>query len=179
MLKRVSGLVVETLGCDWSSIFVWDDRRRVFHLRANVGSPPEVRAEIAQVEFDWDSLPLLRAFRPEELLEIADAARQSLVPVELMRRWEVASALYAPISRRGEIVGVLVSGYRRPTGSFTAKQRRLALGIAHAIAVALENARLIADLQTASRLKSEFVEVAGGEQAWSEPTTIRMTFMPG
>jgi signal transduction histidine kinase len=163
MLERVNRLTVETLGCDWSSTFVWDEDREVFRLAANFGSRPEVRTELEQLEFAWESLPLLGVLRRGEVIEMPDAAEQQLVPLSLQRRLEVASALYVPIQRRGEVIGVLVHGYRERTGAFSAKQHRLALGIAHATAIGLENARLIAGLQAANRLKSEFVATMSHE----------------
>jgi len=163
MLERVSRLAVERLACDWSSTFVWDGRREAFRLAASAGTRAEVLTELAQLEFPPGSLPVLDALRPGEVLEIADFEKQSLVPVELPRRMEASSALYVPIARRDTIVAVLIHGYRTRTGPFSSKQRRLALGIAHTTAVALENARLIADLQSASRLKSEFVAMMSHE----------------
>ena len=163
MLERVSRLAVERLACDWSSTFVWDGRREAFRLAASAGTRPEVLTELTQLEFPPGSLPVLDALRPGEVLEIADFEKQSLVPVELPRRMEASSALYVPIARRDTIVAVLIHGYRTRTGPFSSKQRRLALGIAHTTAVALENARLIADLQSASRLKSEFVAMMSHE----------------
>jgi len=163
MLERVNRLAVERLACDWSNTFVWDGRRGAFRLASSAGTRSEVLTELAQLEFARGSLPLLDALHPGEVLEIADFEQQRLVPVELPRRMEASSALYVPIGRRETIVAVLVHGYRLRTGPFSSKQRRLALGIAHATAVALENSRLIADLQAASRLKSEFVAMMSHE----------------
>src|SRR5439155_12588406 len=95
--------------------------------------------------------------------EMAASRDQALMPVELCRRLGIASALYAPIAREEEVIGVLVNGCTRRTGAFSLKQRRIALGIAHATAVAMQNARLIADLRAASQLKSEFVSTMSHE----------------
>ena len=163
VLARVNALAVEVLGCDWSSTFVWDEQRAAFRFRTHAGVRPEVAAELAEVEFSRQSMPLVAALRPGMLVEIPDAADETRMPPALLRRWDVASELIAPISRRDEVVGVLVYGYRARTGAFSARQRRLALGIAHATAMTFEHARLIADLQAASRLKSEFVATMSHE----------------
>ncbi len=163
MLEHVNRLSREATGCDWSSTFLFDQQRGVYRLAANVGSSPEVRESLRQTDFAVDSLPLFRMFRPGTLVEITSPEGQALVPVDVLRWAENSSALYAPIGRGDSIVGVLLNGYRTREGRFTEKQRRLTLGIAHAAAVALENARLIETLQAASRLKSDFVATMSHE----------------
>ncbi len=163
MLEQVNSLAVAALSCDWSSTFMWDDMRQTSRLVANVGLGPEILTELKQLEWSLDSIPLIRTVWESELVEIADARAQTLAPRELLTRLDVASALYAPIRCGGKVVGVQVHGYRTRTGSFDTRQRRLAVGIAQTTAVAVENARLIADLQAASRLKSDFVATMSHE----------------
>jgi len=164
MLERVNTLAVDALGCDFSRTFLWDEQRRAFRMVADAGNlPPELRTELAQLEFTTENLPIIRLFKPNEVLEIEDADHQDLVSPELLRRFWVASIMHVAIVRRDEMIGVQVHGYFERRGPFTSKQRRLVIGIAHATAIALENARLIADLQSASRLKSEFVATMSHE----------------
>jgi signal transduction histidine kinase len=163
MMASVASLAVEVLGCDWSNVFLRDVARRVTRFVANAGSRPEVCAELAQIEWRTGALPIGTLLRPGELVEVPDGAASPFVPAELARRLEVASALLVPIYRRNELIAVLVSGYRVRTGPFSSRQRRVALGFAHAAAIAIENARLIADLQGANRLKSDFVATMSHE----------------
>jgi signal transduction histidine kinase len=163
MLEQVNRLSREATGCDWSSTFLFDPERGVYRLAANVGSRDEVRESLLQTEFPADSLPLFRQFRAGALIEIESPEGQALVPPNILRWAETSSVLYAPIGRGDTIVGVLVNGYSTREGRFTGKQRRLTLGIAHAAAIALENARLIETLKSASRLKSDFVATMSHE----------------
>ena len=164
MLERLVKLAVATLGCDWSVAFLLDERRNAFRLAAIVdGRDAEWHTDLAQLELTPELLPLLGTFRPGDLLEIPDASQDPRLPADLMRRLGITSGLCTPIARRGGIVGFLAHGRSGGVGPFSTKQHRLALGMAHAAAIALENARLIADLQAASRLKSEFVSTMSHE----------------
>jgi signal transduction histidine kinase len=163
MLEQLNRFAREATGCEWTSTFLFDESRGVYRLAANVGSRETVLESLWQTEYAPESLPLLEGFRPGTLVEIASAKGQDLVPESVLRRSETSSALYAPIGRGDRIVGVLINGYRTREGTFTERQRRLTLGIAHAAAVALENARLIENLQAASRLKSDFVATMSHE----------------
>ncbi|MFN8546066.1 MAG: HAMP domain-containing sensor histidine kinase [Candidatus Binatia bacterium] len=163
MLEEVNRLACSLLDCDWSATFLWDADRCEFRLVAHVGVSPAVAAVAEELTPFWASLPLMAALRPGKLLEITDVHSQTLIPPGLFAKLEVSSSLHTPILRGGRMIGALVHGYRTRTGPFSARQHRFALGMAHATAVAVENARLIADLQAASRLKSEFVATMSHE----------------
>ena len=115
------------------------------------------------ITFAADNLPLLERLRSERIFEIQDGAHQDLVAPELIRYFGIASALYTPIMQEERMSGVLVHGYGERTGPFSRRQHRLALGIAQAMAVAVETARLFQEVQAASALKSEFVATMSHE----------------
>ncbi len=161
-LARLNELAVETLQCDWSHTYIWDPARRRHRLAACAGVPPEVRSEIEQLAFPLERQSRVREII-DEVVEIPDVAAQRFVPCGLMLRCGAASSLVSRIVRGEEVIGVLAHGYRERTGPFSQKQRRLAAGLAHAAAIALENVRLIADLKTASTFKSEFVATLSHE----------------
>jgi PAS domain S-box-containing protein len=162
LLECAIRVVVEALECDGSSIYVWDEHAEGFRLAADVGTDLAVLAEVASVCFTRENLPLVAALRPGVVIEVSCADEQTLVPMWLMERWQLGSLLVVPITRGDRIVGTFVHGYHSAT-PFTPRQRRIAIGVAHATALALENARLIADLQAANRLKTEFVSTMSHE----------------
>ena len=75
----------------------------------------------------------------------------------------VRSYLAVPVKGlSGNVLGGLFFGHSA-VGVFTEQHERLALGVASWASVALENARLYAEAQTANRLKDEFLAVLSHE----------------
>jgi signal transduction histidine kinase len=166
MIERVNALALGALGCDWSATFLWDERRAAYRLNAIADrGGGDWSRELAALDYAPDAVPLLRTFRPGEVVELRDPEHDLRLPREVMRRVDIASCLCTPIARDAKVIGFLAHAHGRESrgAGFSEKDCRLALGIAHATAVAIENARLIADLQSASRLKSEFVATMSHE----------------
>ena len=163
LLEQVNRMVIDALGCDFSNTFVFDQEQNAFRFVANVGSRTEIRTELENIDFPPDSMAIFAQLRRGRMVEIGNVAEQQLVPPELLTRWDVASLLCAPIHRNERLIGVIATGYVTRLGPFSRKQRRLLLGIGHAVSVGVDNERLIRDLRAANRLKSDFVATMSHE----------------
>lgn len=158
LLDWVNTAALRLLRSDWSGVLGWDESRRVFRLVANAGElPNDARIAVADLQYRPDEVPRLRALRPGDLLEVASLDDDPVLPEDLVRELRLHAALCTPISCGGEVLGIHVHGWRDRPAGFRPRHRHLAAGIAHAAAVALDTALLVAELQTASRLKSEFL----------------------
>jgi signal transduction histidine kinase len=163
VLERVNRLAVQHLGCDWSNTFVHDGERGMWRLASSFGVSERVAAELRRLEIRTSSFPVIERFRPGEVVELSENDPDPAVPPDVLRRFEGVRVLVAPLWRGHHLVGALAHGYRRATLPFTNRQRRLSLGIASAAAIAVENRRLVEDLQAANHLKSEFVSTMSHE----------------
>jgi len=158
LLDWVNTAALRLLRSDWSGVLGWDVARGVFQLMANAGKlPAEARLAVAELRYTPEEVPRLRKLRPGELLEVASLDEDPVLPADLVRELHLRAALCTPVACSGEVLGIHIHGWRERPAGFRPRHRHLVTGIAHATAVALETALLVADLQTASRLKSEFL----------------------
>ncbi len=162
-IQQINAFAVEALGCDFSSTYLWDAERDVYHLAGNVGASEHVQREFPHVEFPRGSIPVLDVLEPNQLIEVADAERQDLFPVVLLRSLNVSSLLCVGIEGRDGVIGALTYGYRERRGDFSPRQRRLATGITRVGAKIIDNARLLQSYRHASELKSEFLATLSHE----------------
>jgi len=163
LLDRLCQLTAEVLGCDCSATLLYEAKK---------GCVPQASYGLSAGE--WGAVRTLALPRIEYARLFNDA-----VPREAISPWSVCStidggepfarqlgvraALYTGLRRGEELIGVQVAWSRDRSLRFTARHERVAQGVGQAASLALENARLIEELQQADRLKSDFVATMSHE----------------
>lgn len=163
MLDRLCQVSAEVLGCEVTSTWVLDETTDVY-----VPVAANRRAE-------WDRISALRAPRAdlEPLIDpggtdrsvhrLHEALRRSL-PEPLVRMPEgVVAAVCLTLRRGGQIVGTQVCGYRRDACEWSGVRDRIAHGLVHVAALALDNAQLVAELERSNAIKTYFAATMSHE----------------
>jgi len=162
ILDRLCGLTAELLVCDWAHTLLWETEADAFVAVAATGSLRSSAPHTAHVPRALLA-PLLERLERDEVAVLDADACATLPAMLLPGDQPCRAAIYFAIRRGGVCVGVLMAGYRTHAVPFTPAQVRVARGIAHLAAVALEHARLLDELARANRLKSEFVATMSHE----------------
>jgi len=145
----------DTLGLPWTVACRFDAQDGTFELVGAHGLPEPVLASFAKARLRLDDSPVLREVLSRRKLVVAD---DSHLPVLLAQAgWRVGAWLVVPLFREGWVAGILAAGHADRGPGFERRQLVLAEGLGHHASIALQNARLVADLEAADRLKSEFV----------------------
>lgn len=158
LVQRLAALAKEITGAGWTAVLLRDAECGSFAVRAlisrhgfiddevfSVGAPPELELDPRVLDgADDDCI-------------VVDSAESSLLPAPLHERWRVGCYLASVLRRGGEPRGILLTGFDEDARLRSPTTRRLVAGMARQALLALENARLMEDLQRASTLKSEFI----------------------
>ena len=148
--------VGRALDLDWSIAARYDEANGVFRVVGSKGLPEGISMPADEV-------------RPQDYPVLADllASRQIVFaeshPSPILLGRAVGSWIAIPLCRGSWMAGVLIAGREEERVPFGRGQRRIAEGLAQHASTALQNARLIADLENADRLKSEFVSTVSHE----------------
>src|SRR5262249_52586364 len=157
LLDRLCQLTTELVDGDASYTYRLDRDTNAFVAVSHFGDEPE----------QWEALKVLHcpralmagladALQHDGLVDIRIEPPYALIPQqigELMRRMGFTHALSVPLQRGEDMFGVHHVLRREPSEPFTLKHQRIMRGIAQVAPLALETARLFAELQTANQVK--------------------------
>ncbi len=164
LLDRLSELTTELLCCDVSDTVLRDPVLDVFVPRSSHGYTAEQQEAMRVMRLSPTALgPLLRELESQGHVQVHTSKVTDPANARLLAEYGVTRSLYVALRRGPEVIGFLSAGYCGRETAFSPQQQRLAIGIAQLASMALENARLVEELQRASRLKSEFVSTMSHE----------------
>jgi len=166
--------VASTTLADWAVVILIDEDGAVRH--------------IASAHRDPEKEPLTRELHERQLTHVSGAAllweavqsgEPILIPVvtdrmltetarnakhlALLRALGLTSLLYAPLTSRGRVQGVIALFMASTGRRFGEEDRAIAIEMARRASLALENARLYAESQQAVRARDEFLSIASHE----------------
>jgi signal transduction histidine kinase len=167
LLDKLCRLTATTLGCDAAHAFLLerDDAGEAIVPACSFGDTPE----------QWETIRLLRirpalvaelfaALTRGEVTEVTpEALRAEPAVAHLFEQQGVTRALMVAL-RVGETVrGFLGASRRGRAEAFTSEQERMLRGIARIASLALENARLVEELDASNRIRARFVATMSHE----------------
>ncbi|MGD0948022.1 MAG: PAS domain S-box protein [Candidatus Binatia bacterium] len=164
ILNRLCQLTTKVLQCDWSHTWLLRPEEDACVLMSGHGHAAE----------QWESLRVVKVPRAVIAALLDRLARQEVIQfrtaespdrplLALAPQVGATVVLYMALRRGGEIMGVHAAGYRGREEPFSALQERTARGIGQLASLALENGRLVRELERANRLKSDFVATMSHE----------------
>ncbi|HEV8717384.1 MAG TPA: ATP-binding protein [Candidatus Binatia bacterium] len=165
ILHRLCELTTAVLGCDFSTTLLWQPENDTYTVVANHGHSPEEWETLRALQFPRTGLTsLLSQFEQSEVVPLNIAAMQHLPLAALTnQQYGITWALYTPLRRGQEIIGIQTAAYRDQHEPFTTQQQHILRGIAHLASLALANARLLEELRQANHLKDEFLATMSHE----------------
>lgn len=166
----VSSTTASLLAADRAQVWLWEPAEEAFVAAAGHGFPPDQWELIRAARLRRSQLGgLLDALDREAAAAFdfpgGDTAPGSAPVLPFAMRMEVESALVAALRRDGEVFGFLTVGWRRAE-SLLHRQKRVAAGIAQLVSMALEEARLMDELER--QLRTQFAEQEAEIARWRE-----------
>ncbi|MDX2170835.1 MAG: HAMP domain-containing sensor histidine kinase [Deltaproteobacteria bacterium] len=151
ILDRLCEVTTRVLDCDVSRTFLRDAEARVFVPLAGYGD-----------DRDWWEGARLVAIPCDALSEVIAALEDSdAVPLQaataLALRGDELPMLCMALRRGDEVIGVHTAARRDPRRPFSQVGERLAAKMAQIASISLANAKLVEELESANRIKSDFV----------------------
>lgn len=164
ILERLCELTTELLGCDSSLALLHDADADAYVARTAHGYPADTWTALRATRYPAARMtPLLARVAATPVVSLLSAGRCDGIEHDLLHDLGPAACLLVPLRHGGETLGLLAAGLRDHGHAFTPVQERVAFGIAQFASLAFDNARLLEELETATRLKLEYISTISHE----------------
>lgn len=164
VLDRLCQLTVEVLRCRYSYTLLRQQDGDVYVPVSGAGYTPEQWEGLRVTPVPGASLArVLAPMRQEEIVTLPISATADDPLEKLASQLGIGTVLGMPLRRKQDIVGLLAACFVEQRDAVTPLQEQIARGIAQLASLALENARLLEEIERASYLKSEFVATMSHE----------------
>ncbi|MDY7040404.1 MAG: GAF domain-containing protein, partial [Chloroflexota bacterium] len=169
LLETIIQVVTELTETEDCSIMLLDDKTGKLHFRA---ARRMRREELEQIAVPLDNSIAGWIFREDKPLLIRDAQKDARFYQEVDEKLDflTRSIIGVPLQVRGRVIGVLEAINKRGDQEMSWEDVRVMTTLASQAAIAIENARLMEELQVVCEelneldsLKSDFISIAAHE----------------
>jgi signal transduction histidine kinase len=162
LLDRLSHVTAEVLGCE--AVCTWVLDAAADSYRPAAASSTAAWEEIRGLEVPGAALSALTSTDGEGGVYVVDVRLRQRLPRPLMQMPAgIAPAACLILRRSEQVVGTLLCGYREGAARWTGVQARIAGGLVHVAALALDNAQLVAELEESNAIKTYFAATMSHE----------------
>lgn len=168
LLQTIIDIAADLLDCEAGSILLYDDEKECLFFAAATGAHS---SELEHIDVPLDRSLAGAIFRTQKSVFVNDVSKdpRHFRRVERMTNYHVRSLLGVPMSLSDRIIGVLEAINKRQA-DFSSRDVQLLSIVASQAAVAINNARIVDELQEVNRelrradqLKNDFLAVVSHE----------------
>ena len=164
VLSTIVAKAVQLSGTDAGAIYVFDESRQEFNLRASYGMNQELIDAFTNRRFGLDEMNVALTFARGEPIQVADLREEAAARInEITLRAGYRARMVAPLIYRTEPIGILVVRRRAP-GRFTQNSVDLIKTFAAQSALAIRNARLFESVEAHTRELAKSLELLERER---------------
>lgn len=163
ILDHLCRFTAQELGSICSYTFLWHAEEHAFVPVAHWGDTLEQWEALRVFHLDRTTIPNLLSRLEREGIVETESSEGDLLLSALHRTVGATVSVYIALRRGETLIGLQSVGYDALVLPLPPTQQRIVRGIAHLASIALENARLFEQTESANRLKSDFIATISHE----------------
>ncbi|MEO8603454.1 MAG: ATP-binding protein [bacterium] len=164
LLERLCHTTAEVLQCDVSFTLLRREDEDAYFPVAGCGETPERWEMLRAMRIPGAVLaPFIEEIEREGLVYYQEESHGPLLPTDLLAAYDLRGTLAVAVRRGAALVGLHCAGLRTAGARFSGVHQRIARGISQLASLALENGRLVGQLEQANSLKSDFLATMSHE----------------